>query len=751
MNPIIPKTNATPGAGAPGSLLLGEVATNRSAGEVYLGADGGVVLVGERVTSIARGGTGSTSAAAALVALGAAPLVSPAFSGTPTVPTASVGTNTTQAASTAFVQANRGDRYLTTSTTSWLLSNGTQAFTVDAGLSYTPTQDVTVVYDLNNHAHGTVVSYSGTTLTIDFTQHTGAGTYSAWTINVGGLSVQEGALLQANNLSDVADAATALANIGGFSNTATLDILHGGTGATDQQSALNALAGAQTASRVLAGDGTNVTLRQLTTADVPTLSQLGGFATTQILGLTSGGTGATSAQAALNALAGAVASGQVLAGDGSNVMLRALGTADLPVIPIEKGGLGISSRDQIPTQNPLAPHYFIIADGRSSATLTGTVTNNVFTASANGALSAGDGYAWVDGDLMLNIGTIAGSSSLHLGPWIVTSKGSASTPIVLTRPEWFRGVVPVPMFQFLIRNGTTIQGSIQIIRVSTLGGGNSITVGTTPLSNLGSAINASGASFSGTVVFRQNTTSQSAARFNSAAALMTTQVPHSLQWDNQRMYLTNISSQTFAVAYTSDIAPLTSTAPSALATAAVLGISTQAARADHQHPLPLGSTVGAALAAAAAAGTSTEAARADHVHPLPLGSTVGTALAASASAGTATQAARADHVHPLPLPAINSTALTSYTLALADNNATVRTTAATAVAVTIPLNSSIGFPVGSQVLLMQAGAGQITVAGAGGVTLRSNGGKTKTAAQYSLATLLKIATDEWVLGGDISA
>jgi hypothetical protein len=52
---------------------------------------------------------------------------------------------------------------------------------------------------------------------------------------------------------------------------------------------------------------------------------------------------------------------------------------------------------------------------------------------------------------------------------------------------------------------------------------------------------------------------------------------------------------------------------------------------------------------------------------------------------------------------------------------------------------------------MQAGAGQITVAGAGGVTLRSNGGKTKTAAQYSLATLLKIATDEWVLGGDISA
>lgn len=35
-----------------------------------------------------------------------APLASPALTGTPTVPTASPGTNTTQAASTAFVQAS---------------------------------------------------------------------------------------------------------------------------------------------------------------------------------------------------------------------------------------------------------------------------------------------------------------------------------------------------------------------------------------------------------------------------------------------------------------------------------------------------------------------------------------------------------------------------------------------------------------------------------------------------------------------
>ena len=292
-NPILPRTNATPGAGAPASLYLAEVASNRSTGTLYLGCDSGVEVVGERVTSIARGGTASTTAEAALTALGAAPLASPAFTGTPTAPTATAGTNSTQIATTAFVQSNRGDKYLTTSATTWTLANGTQAFTVDAGLSYTPTQDVTIVYDANNHAHGSVVSYSGTTLTVDIHQHSGSGTYSAWTLNVGGLSTANGALLQANNLSDVANPATALANIGGVSTSAIIDIAHGGTAATTQQAALNSIVGAITANCVVSGDGTNVTLRPLTNADIPLLSlsklEQGGATTSQVLGYTVSG------------------------------------------------------------------------------------------------------------------------------------------------------------------------------------------------------------------------------------------------------------------------------------------------------------------------------------------------------------------------------------------------------------------------------------------------------------------------------
>lgn len=57
------------------------------------------------VVAIANGGTGATSTANALTNLGAAPLASPSFAGTPTAPTASVGTNTQQIATTAFVTA----------------------------------------------------------------------------------------------------------------------------------------------------------------------------------------------------------------------------------------------------------------------------------------------------------------------------------------------------------------------------------------------------------------------------------------------------------------------------------------------------------------------------------------------------------------------------------------------------------------------------------------------------------------------
>ena len=53
-------------------------------------------------------------------------------------------------------------------------------------------------------------------------------------------------------------------------------------------------------------------------------------------------------------------------------------------------------------------------------------------------------------------------------------------------------------------------------------------------------------------------------------------------------------------------------------------------------------------------------------------------------------------------------------------------------------------------MFSQHGAGQVTFAAAGGVTVRSAGGKLKTTAQYSMGSLIKIATDEWYITGDLT-
>ena len=93
---------------------------------------------------------------------------------------------------------------------------------------------------------------------------------------------------------------------------------------------------------------------------------------------------------------------------------------------------------------------------------------------------------------------------------------------------------------------------------------------------------------------------------------------------------------------------------------------------------------------------------------------------------------------------------TTYTLALTDgNNTMVELSNASAITVTVPLNSSVAFPVGSQINLLQTGAGQVTIVGASGVTVNATPGL-KFRAQWSGASLIKRSTDGWVLVGDVS-
>ena len=160
-----------------------------------------------------------------------APLESPAFTGTPTAPTAQAGNNSTALATTGFVIANRGDKYFTTTNAQLDIDLVEKTFWVDAGLSYIPTQDVTIVHDIGNHIHGVVVSYDRETglMVVDPTDFSGSGSYSYWTVNLGGLTVVDGALIASNNLSDVQSPSQSLANLGGVSTSRTVS---SGTGLT---------------------------------------------------------------------------------------------------------------------------------------------------------------------------------------------------------------------------------------------------------------------------------------------------------------------------------------------------------------------------------------------------------------------------------------------------------------------------------------------------------------------------------------
>jgi hypothetical protein len=92
---------------------------------------------------------------------------------------------------------------------------------------------------------------------------------------------------------------------------------------------------------------------------------------------------------------------------------------------------------------------------------------------------------------------------------------------------------------------------------------------------------------------------------------------------------------------------------------------------------------------------------------------------------------------------------TSYTLVLTDASKIVTMTNAAANTLTVPPNSSVAFDVGAQVTVVQTGAGTTTIAAGSGVTINSAGSALGLRVQYSSCTLLKTATDTWLLIGDI--
>jgi hypothetical protein len=128
----------------------------------------------------------------------------------------------------------------------------------------------------------------------------------------------------------------------------------------------------------------------------------------------------------------------------------------------------------------------------------------------------------------------------------------------------------------------------------------------------------------------------------------------------------------------------------------------------------------------------------------------GTALTGGGDAGAVTL--------NVDLDAVNTTtfitdATTARTLTATDAGNTILFTSATAVTVTV--NASTDFPVGTRVDIVANGAGALTVtastATVTGAATSTTSGSFTIGDQYSAATLLCVATDTYLLIGNIAA
>jgi hypothetical protein len=113
-------------------------------------------------------------------------------------------------------------------------------------------------------------------------------------------------------------------------------------------------------------------------------------------------------------------------------------------------------------------------------------------------------------------------------------------------------------------------------------------------------------------------------------------------------------------------------------------------------------------------------------------------------------------VSPSTALSFNAQTGTTYTFVLTDSNNTLVTASnASAQTYSIPTNATTAFPIGSQLNIIQIGAGQVTISATtpATTTIVSTGATAaspKCRAQYSAITLIKRDTDSWYAVGDIA-
>lgn len=96
---------------------------------------------------------------------------------------------------------------------------------------------------------------------------------------------------------------------------------------------------------------------------------------------------------------------------------------------------------------------------------------------------------------------------------------------------------------------------------------------------------------------------------------------------------------------------------------------------------------------------------------------------------------------------VTTDATTTRTLSASDNGKVLYFTSGSAITVT----TASGLGAGFSCLVIQGGAGQVTIAQGASTTLVSNGSLTKTATQYSVISVICPVADTFLLAGALGA
>jgi hypothetical protein len=547
-----------------------------------------------------------------------------------------------------------GDRYLTTSTTSNTVSNGTKTFTVGTGLSYSSQQDVVISYDASNHMHALVTSYNSGTgvLVVDVNHHTGSGTYTAWTVNVGGMvplqSVEWGEIL--GTLGNQTDLSTALnAKLDSTTAASTYAPIASPTftGTVTIPSGASISGFAPLASPALTG---NVTIASNSTGAALFIEQLG---TGNILTLHDQATDTNFVAIDANGKFNTIPS-EATNGAGFNIPH---GTA--PTTPVN-GDIWTTTGGIFWRQNGSTQQA---ADVGSTQTISGNKTfsnaNVSFgTSTAAGTINVGTGATISGSTKAVNIGTAGASGSttnVTIGSSVDGSGVNVTVNGVLTTTGATQNIGNSTAASTVnIGTGATISGSTKAVNIGTAG-------------VAGSTTNIAIGSTTGT----------------STTTLQGSTVGVTLAADTNT---TGLATTAYVVGQAGSATPLVN------GTAAA-GTSLRYARQDHVHPTD---TSRAALASPTFTGTPAAPTAAVDTNTTQLATTafvLAQAAAATplvngtAAVGTSLRYARADHVHPtdttrapLASPAFTGTpslptGTTAVTQSAGNNTTAVATTA----------------------------------------------------------------------------